>query len=121
MWKSIRETLQLSNYTWLKVSKTARILSRSSLKPISKSRKTLNPSTNTNQLLKPLNSLLKTPKKDKPVKKMYFFILMKAELIKNKIGNWILVCEGILDKVKENMRLIDSKNQKKQLSEQEIS
>jgi hypothetical protein len=52
---------------------------------------------------------------------MYFFFFIKAELIKNKIGNWIVVCEGILDKVKENMRLIDSKNQKKQLSEQEIS
>jgi hypothetical protein len=46
---------------------------------------------------------------------------MKAELIKNKTANWILVCEGILDKVKESMRLIDSKNQKKQLSEQEIT
>jgi hypothetical protein len=37
------------------------------------------------------------------------------------VSNWVLVCEGILDKVKETMRAVELKNQKKQLSEQEIA
>jgi hypothetical protein len=36
------------------------------------------------------------------------------------VSNWVLVCEGILDKVKETMRAVELKNQKKQLSEQEM-